>query len=139
MIDTTSPAPPSTTLCRRIGRRLRHLRELRGMSQDTLANRAEMTARRLSLCEQGRLCGDNHRQIMAEELYRLSLHLSVPITYFYDDSHAIEDSLDLLASNPDLGAEAFRLVRAFNGIVNDRVRRELFHLIAATAHSKKSF
>ena len=126
---------PSTDLCLRIGKRLRHLRELRGLTQQDLARRAGMTSRRLSLCEQGRLCEDERRQIMAEELYRLSLHLRVPVTIFFDETCIIDESIAFVTASPDCGTEAARLIRAFNGIENTRVRRELFELIAATSRS----
>lgn len=125
----TDPESGAVPLNRRIGLRLRLRRRELGLSQDALAKRAGLTTRRLSLCEQG------FRPLSAGELYAVARCLSLPIAAFFDAARSPSEVDVLLDADPDPRAEAEQLIRAFHAIRNDRVRTELFHLIAATGRA----
>jgi transcriptional regulator with XRE-family HTH domain len=129
---THDTVAPSALLCRRIGRRLRHIRKLRGLTLRELAARSGLTEQRLSRSERGLLCGDKQHHLKVEELFRLSDPLAVSITVFFDETSPVDDTIRFLDAHPDVDREALRLIRAFNGIRNRKVRRTLFDLIAAT-------
>lgn len=124
MLSDTSPV-----LLRRIGLRLRLLRRKLGMTQAALAASTGLTTRRLSRCEQG------ERPLSASELFQIGVFLGVSVTFFYEQSDALEEIDTLLEEHPELRAEAEQLVHAFNAVKDNRLRQELFDLIRTTAKS----
>src|SRR5581483_1594600 len=70
-ITTVSPAPTSSTSDRQFGTLLRRYREVAGLSQEALAERAGMSARAISYLENG------SRRPYPDTLHRLAEALSL--------------------------------------------------------------
>lgn len=130
MMQETSLTLP---LDRRIGLRMRLRRRALGLSQNDLAQKTQMTSRRVSLCEQG------VRPISAGELYEMACCLRVSVTYFYDTAPLASEVDALLDEDPVRRLETENFVQAFYSMKNPTLQRDLLKLIGAAARSKDGF
>lgn len=126
-----------------VGGRVRLRRTLLGMSQERLGDLIGLTFQQVQKYERG------SNRISASRLYDLSRILEVPITFFYDDmteetaGQSPRLRAGLAESSPAAYAEAdplnraetLELVRAYYRIKDLKVRKRLFELCQAMAHS----
>jgi len=107
-----------------VGRRIRELRQEKGLLQEELARTAGLSASALSNFEQGR------RRISLEWLRKISKVLGVTVSDLIPDSRIRKP----LAEND----EEEGLLSNWRGIGNTDVQDQLLELIELTAHSKSS-
>ena len=105
-----------------VGRRIRELRQEKGLLQEELARKAGLSASALSNFEQGR------RRISLEWLRKISKVLGVTVSDLIPDSRIRKP----LAEND----EEEGLLSSFRKIGNSDVQDQLLELIELTAHSK---
>lgn len=101
-----------------VGERVRARRLLAGMSQDAFASQLGITFQQVQKYEKGA------NRISASRLYRMAKILNAPISYFFEEVGA--ESLP-----GKLRREGLELVRAFNSIGNQHMRRQVLSLIEA--------
>lgn len=126
-----------------VGGRVRLRRTLLGMSQERLGEMIGLTFQQVQKYERG------SNRIGASRLYDLSRVLEVPISFFYEDmtEETAGQSPRLRAglseapgepyaeADPLNRAETLELVRAYYRIKDPNVRKRLFELCKAMAHS----
>lgn len=119
-----------------VGKRVRLRRILLGMSQDKLGAMLGVTFQQVQKYERGA------NRIGASRLYDLSIVLKCPISYFYEDlgvsaeasprllKHADIEPISMSAGeDPIVSREAHDLLKAFNTITDDNVRRRIANLV----------
>ena len=77
--------PRATEADVEIGRKLKNLRTLKGITQDTLATQLDVTFQQLQKYERGT------NRISAVNLHKLSKALDVPMTAFFEEEKTIKD------------------------------------------------
>ena len=107
-----------------VGRRIRELRQEKGLLQEELARKAGLSASALSNFEQGR------RRISLEWLRKISKVLGVTVSDLIPDSRVRKP----LAEND----EEEGLLGSWRRIGNSDVQDQLLELIELTAHSKST-
>lgn len=126
-----------------VGGRVRLRRTLLGMSQEKLGEMIGLTFQQVQKYERGA------NRIGASRLYDLSRVLDVPIQFFYEDmtSETAGQSPRLRAGLADATSEIFpemdpmkrretlELIRAYYRIKDDSVRKGIYDLCRAMAHS----
>lgn len=115
-----------------VGGRVRMRRTMLGMTQERLGNALGLTFQPIQKNEHG------INRIGSSRLYQLSRILDVPISFFFDEMpefSANETGEAKTPSEPDplLKLETLKLVQAYYGISDQRVRRQLFETIKAMA------
>ncbi len=105
-----------------VGRRIRELRQEKGLLQEELARKAGLSASALSNFEQGR------RRISLEWLRKISKVLGVTVSDLIPDSRVRKP----LAEND----EEEGLLSSWRNIGNADLQDQLLELIELTAHSK---
>ncbi len=100
----------------RVGERVRTLRLLSGMSQETFARGLGVSFQQLQKYERGA------DRISASRLYRMAMILGVPIDDFFND-------LDRELLPPTVKREGLELVRAFHRIKSPPLRKLLRGLV----------
>jgi transcriptional regulator with XRE-family HTH domain len=110
-----------------VGARIRTLRKLRGVSQDTLAKTLNLTFQQVQKYERGA------NRVSASKLYDIAVYLRVRPGYFFEglteppiDVDQVEDPIQQLAMEPG-GVE---LAQAF--LICDRHRRQSIMNVAVT-------
>ncbi len=126
-----------------VGGRVRLCRILLGMTQEKLGDAVGMSFQQIQKNERG------INRIGASRLYEFSQVLDVPVSFFFDcmpeelkthegrfaaGLHAKEHGIP--EANPLAKTETLKLVRAYNRIKNQGVRRSVFELIKALAKPK---
>lgn len=113
-------------LKRRVGKRLRALRERRGLTQEQLAEAVDCSVDTVGNIERGRTIA------ALETLDRLSRHLAVPISDFFDDGIPMSPTRagteaqirDVLRTLNDREAEAaLRLIETLLLVRSDQIKR----------------
>ena len=120
--DTTggnSSAMNETEL--QIGRRVVSARQLRGISQESLAQKLNMTREQMQDCENGQ------EPLSAGRLYEIARALRVNISYFYEDLNGMPSS----ACPYSLSEERFKYLK------NTVQRIAADHEVTMTGHRKK--
>jgi transcriptional regulator with XRE-family HTH domain len=125
---TKSPNP----IDRHVGSRVRMRRTLIGMSQEKLGEALGITFQQIQKYEKGT------NRISASRLQHTARVLGVPIDYFYEGAPQPEASGGF-AENPRSGymadvltsAEGLKLLKAFAGVKDARVRRRIIDLVRA--------
>ena len=123
-----------------VGGKVRQLRLMRGMSQQSLARSLGITFQQLQKNERG------INRIGSSWLYELSLVLGVPIQHFFDElpENATARRNGHVVGNtpPDIrhdrahrlaDRETVQLVRAYYRIGDPKIRRQVFHLAKSLA------
>lgn len=108
-----------------VGSRLRLRRTLAGMSQTELGTKIGLTFQQIQKYEKGA------NRIGAGRLFQFAEILGVPPSFFFDGLPS-QESTNLAADqsqNTMLSREAMELLRAYNGIPNDLVRRRILALV----------
>jgi len=120
---------------RHVGKRLRFRRVELGLSQQDLAERAELTFQQIQKYEKGT------NRISASRLYEFAGLLDVPVSYFFDGMDAgdavLEEQDRILAvysgmSERGAGLREFmELNRAYTAIENPDLRRQVLNMITS--------
>jgi transcriptional regulator with XRE-family HTH domain len=114
-----------------IGRRIRALRLERGLSQTELGTPIGVTFQQIQKYEKGA------NRVSAGRLHRIAELFNVPITFFYADSAAGQESNETDSVDVGLGflecAGAVRLARSFSRIKDPEMRRALVDLAEKVA------
>lgn len=120
---------------RHVGGRVRMRRMLIGMSQEKLGDALGLTFQQVQKYEKGT------NRISASRLQQIANVLGVSINYLYDGIAGADAPAAGFAEGkashyePDLlNADALKLLRAFNGISDAKVRRRLVDLASALAN-----
>ncbi len=119
------PQKSATEVDKHVGRRMRERRQLVGVTQESLADRLGITFQQVQKYEKG------GNRVSASRLLGVAEVLEVPVAYFFtglDGASAGEK-----ASQPDLliDKEGAELLRAFNSIEDQQVRRALINVAKA--------
>lgn len=104
---------------RHVGEQLRYLRNLRGMSQEQLASRVDLTFQQLQKYERGA------NRISASVLYEFSNILEVPVAAFFEGLKTPETN-----PLPALQKEHCNLIRLYDAAPK-RVRKDFLKLLEA--------
>lgn len=114
---------------RRIGARLRAVRNARGMSQQSLANRLGVTFQQIQKYESG------VSRISAGRLYEISVALELDIGYLYQDAAgAARATANRALKSPN--REAAELISLFSTIEDKLVRQRVIELIRAMSRDR---
>ena len=111
-----------------VGKRVRYLRTVKGMSQEALGDQVGVTFQQIQKYERG------INRISASKLYQLSLIFGVSVASFFEgvtDTNAAPASSDTAAepkSSPPPSRKHLELMRAFDAIPGDDQRRALLKL-----------
>lgn len=106
-----------------VGARLRLRRTLAGMSQTELGAKIGLTFQQIQKYEKGA------NRIGAGRLYQFADILGVPPSFFFDGLSNVEAANHDPAQTSMLSRDAMELLRAYNGIQNDTVRRRVLALV----------
>ena len=113
-----------------VGRNVRVYRLARGMSQSDLGSQLELTFQQIQKYEKGA------NRIGSGRLLKISRALDVPISAFYEGSGdgeaPAQDSVYDQLAEP----QSFRLLKAFSGIVDTKMRRSVVDLVERIAGEK---
>ncbi|MDX1736823.1 MAG: helix-turn-helix transcriptional regulator [Alphaproteobacteria bacterium] len=125
-----------------VGSRIRLRRTLLGLSQERLGDSIGLTFQQVQKYERGT------NRVGASRLYDLSRVLDVPLQFFFDDmpGNVMEQAPRLRAGLADAPAaefeadpmakrETLELVRAYYKVKDPHVRKRIFELCKAMAHS----
>ena len=117
--------------------KLRMRRVFSGLGQQDLATAANVTVQQIQKYEQAT------DRISSGRLYTFAKILKVPVNYFFDDTIANirEIQENLLERRPNKPgqvseAEITKLVKAYTGIDNGKVRKKFMELIKKIANNK---
>ena len=102
-----------------VGEQLRTLRNLRGLSQETLAAKVDLTFQQLQKYEHGT------NRISASVLYEFSLILKVPLFQFYEGLQMAE-----VVPIPVLSKEYADLIRVYSAVPKN-VRKDFMNILKA--------
>lgn len=114
-----------------VGQRVKDRRKSLGMTQAALAIVLGVTCQQIQKYENG------NNRISAGRLYELAHALEVSVNYFYEHltdyttdiiSYQIKEDSDPLRDKYLFTQESFDLLRAYYGIKNERVRRNIIQL-----------
>ena len=118
--------PRATDADAQIGRRLRERRVTMGLSQTELASAVGVTFQQMQKYERGT------NRVSASRLFALAGALGVPVGYFFGTMEgAAEAEPDIPLDRRDV----LTLVRHFDQIADDRVRKAIVGVVAAARHS----
>ena len=107
-----------------IGERLRLLRTLRGFSQERLGLSLGITFQQVQKYERGA------NRIGASRLYHMSRVLGVGVPYFFEGMNRPMDGAGEAGRNGTMHRrETLELVRAYERITDNRVRRRFFDVV----------
>ncbi len=113
-----------------VGARLRLRRTSVGMSQEKLGEHLGITFQQIQKYEKGT------NRIGASRLQNISEVLSTPVSFFFDGMPGVvkstgnfEEPQKDFVNNSQLAAETAQLVRAFQRIIEPRVRRRVVELV----------
>ena len=112
-----------------VGRRIRHRRQLLGLSQTKLADALNVTFQQVQKYERG------SNRVGAGRLFQLSRVLDVPVGYFFSnlDSEGEPESTTEL----ELTREHARFVRALSAIDDEALRRRIYALVEEISKSRQ--
>ena len=121
-----------------VGHRVRLRRTLLGMSQVKLGGALDLTFQQIQKYEKGA------NRIGSSRLYKLSLVLDVPVSYFFDEmpnsgkkiSGFGEDETAEFENDQILKRETLELVRGYYRIIDPAVRKRMFDLVKAVGYSE---
>lgn len=105
-----------------VGKKLKHLRVLRGMTQTDVANGLNISFQQVQKYELGR------NRISASRLFELSNILDVPPSYFFE---GLEDTTD--GSHAALDDEATKIASMVTRIKDDKLRSQIRSFITELA------
>jgi transcriptional regulator with XRE-family HTH domain len=125
-----------------VGARIRLLRKVRGMSQQSLAEAAGVTFQQIQKYERG------SNRIGSSRLYEFAKVLDVPVSYFFDEMPSNARSGRPMSGrgrkgfgeagtpfeqekDPLIKRETLELVRAYYKIREGRVRKRIFEMVKA--------
>lgn len=105
-----------------VGKRVRYLRTVKGMSQEALGDQVGVTFQQIQKYERG------INRISASRLWQFSLLLEVPIYAFFQDVAETTLGIAEHADSPPPSRKHLELMRAFDAIPGDDQRRALLKL-----------
>lgn len=114
-----------------VGERIRLRRTVLRLTQQDLAQSIGISFQQLQKYERGT------NRVSASRLFDISMQLSVPISFFFDD---LDEDLcrargltnPPVPTDPVLTSDALRLMTIFNRLPNDTVRRKIMEFLTAT-------
>lgn len=116
-----------------VGKRLRFRRTILGLTQESIADSANLTFQQIQKYERGA------NRISASRLYEFSKILSIPPSYFFEDfedtdlkslQKAAQDNPQYVKDNT-LSREMLEMVRAYYRILDLPIRKRVSDLIKA--------
>jgi transcriptional regulator with XRE-family HTH domain len=116
-----------------VGERLRSLREDKGLSQEALGQRVDVTFQQIQKYERGK------NRVGASRLYEFARVFNVPVETFFEglpaDGAGDENALDMVNQLSRFGGskEGSDLIAAFASIKDPRARRQILQLIRTLA------
>ncbi|OEY86830.1 hypothetical protein BIY23_02005 [Wolbachia pipientis] len=119
-----------------IGRKIKELRLIRGMSQSDLGRKVGITFQQIQKYEKGT------NRVLVSRLYDLAEALSIDIPYFFSEisTEALCESSDRFQhSNDESDAESkeiLGLVREYQKIKNKKLRSAVYSLIKSLSSSQ---
>lgn len=121
-----------------VGKRLRSRRTMLGMSQEKLGEAVGVTFQQIQKYERGL------NRIGSSRLYEFGRVLSSPIAYFFEDMDDTARAGDIKAFAEDQGGfeyenlankEVLSLVRAFSGITDQKIRKDILALVRSLSNA----
>lgn len=109
-----------------VGQRMRQRRTLVGMSQTDLGEHLGISFQQVQKNEKGR------NRLGASRLWQVSKLLGVPVCYFFE---GLDGDSAPAADDPMTSRETLELVRAYDAIADETVRKRLGELVKAVARS----
>lgn len=129
--DEKSPNPIDV----HVGQRVRHRRKQLGVSQESLANKLQLTFQQVQKYERG------SNRISASKLFEIAVALNTPVSWFFDNLTPAAPGEDGLRETPApfvhdalLTPDASDMIAAFNKVRRKRMRRRLIELVSAIAN-----
>jgi transcriptional regulator with XRE-family HTH domain len=114
-----------------VGKRLKFLRTIRGLSQEELGEVIGVTFQQIQKYEKGL------NSIKASKLYAIAQHLNVPVEQFFaamDEAMSAQDNT--YGDMHDTPSEAIKLMRHYQQIQDPILKNKLLSLIRAMAEEK---
>ncbi len=124
-----------------VGKRLRSRRTLLGMSQEKLGEAVGVTFQQIQKYERGL------NRIGSSRLYEFTRILSCSVSYFFEDMETAADETgdhknsesQEKSEYKNLGnKEVLSLVRAFSGINDQKVRKDILSLVKSLSNSHQT-
>lgn len=121
-----------------VGKRLRSRRTLLGMSQEKLGEAVGVTFQQIQKYERGL------NRIGSSRLYEFARVLSNPVSYFFEGMETAANESEYKSLAEDSGnfehenlanKEVLALVRAFSGITDPKVRKDILSLVKSLSNS----
>ena len=112
-----------------IGNKIHARRSALGMTQANLGKQLGMSFQQIQKYEKGK------NKISAGQLYKLSLIMSVQITYFFE-GYNDKDVINIRPLDKNERAmvrEAIALVKTYNGINNPHIKKSFLHILKTIA------
>lgn len=111
---------------KKIGKRIRELRLIRGISQADLAKESGISFQNMQLYETGK------NRITTEKLFELAKILSVDISYFFTDDN-LNGKSNILNYENIGGWEITKLVKEYKNIKSEELRNVIRLLVKIVA------
>lgn len=108
-----------------VGKKLKNLRVLRGLTQTDVANGLDISFQQVQKYELGR------NRISASKLFEISRILDVPPSYFFD---GLDDAQG--DSGPVIDEETARIASVISKITDERLKSQIRSFIDAVANYK---
>lgn len=123
-----APAPDAHPVDIRVGRRIRQMRLLKGISQMDLANGIGVSFQQLQKYE----CANN--RVSASRLVEIAAVLDVDPAYFLQKDETLKDH-GLLSLAPELDNDVLKLIRTFAKIKGKDQRESILSLVKTIAEA----
>ncbi|MBA83365.1 helix-turn-helix domain-containing protein [Thalassobius sp. S69A] len=108
-----------------VGKKLKNLRVLRGLTQTDVAKGLDISFQQVQKYELGR------NRISASKLFEISRILDVPPSYFFDGLNEVEET-----GGPVLDEETARIASVISKITDERLKTQIRSFIDAVANYK---
>ncbi len=124
-----------------VGKKLRSRRTLLGMSQEKLGEAVGVTFQQIQKYERGL------NRIGSSRLYEFARVLSNPVSYFFEGMENVAGQPEYQSMAEDQGRfeheniankEVLSLVRAFSGISDQKVRKDILSLVKSLSNAAAS-
>lgn len=122
-----------------VGKRLRARRTLLGLSQEKLGEAVGVTFQQIQKYERGL------NRIGSSRLYEFARVLSNPVSYFFEGMETIASDASAATSLAEdtnqfeyenlANKEVLTLVRAFSGITDQKIRKDILSLVKSLSNS----
>lgn len=127
----------ATSVDEQIGLKLRQRRTILGVSQEKLAESLGVTFQQIQKYENGA------NRISASRLNLISQVLSVPFSYFFDETEQkknLENADNLMFQDHNIlqKKETLELIRIYYSIKNPKLRKDVFNLVRSMAENVNS-